>query len=899
MKKTLKVGLVVAALIISMGNADASIWPFGKRNKKAKVDTALVDSTATKEKKSKAKYEKLFGKDSGCVTAKGDFMTLHTVGQKVYAELDNSLFGRDVLIATTISEISDSSVGSVGYKPEKPLHCRFVKIDTIVYLTRVNVIPDHKESPAMSEAVRRNNMDPVLMKFKTACLTPDSTATVFELTPLLKSTMAGLSPIPNKSSGGISTKITWDNDLFHVGDAKAFEDNVSIRTYHSGKVTQTALMFTLKKDAPTTAIATRTILLLPEEPARPRVADSRVGIFLSNRTTFDAPSEQSDTYSVIHRWRVEPADKEAFERGELVEPAKPIVFYLDDAFPAELRAPVKKGIERWNMAFEKIGFKNVVRVLDYPKDDPQFDPDNLKYSCIRWLPSTTANAMGPSWVDPRSGEIINASVIVYSDVVETLHSWRFVQTAQVDERVRSLRLDPDVRDESWAYVLAHEVGHCLGFMHNMAASASVPVESLRDVEYTQQYGTTPSIMDYARFNYVAQPEDKGVGLTPPALGAYDYWLVEYAYKPVPEAEDMWAEAKVLEQWVAAKAGDKTYRYGRQQSERIDPSAIEEDLSDDPVQASQYGVQNLRYIMAHFDEWIGDEVDTYGKYREGLYNALVKQYNRYVEAVLLNVGGIYLTSTHAAEASQRAVPVSADYQRKALRWAMKQVDDCEWIEDEELTDMFRLRTSRANVVAYNHTLAIFNTYKATIFCSHIAEEGNAFTLEDWIKECSAWVWKNTNAGKTLTPHERMKQRLWVNTLLGVATSKPLYSSASLTSLAEEAYAPSVDHIIAFDLDESGLVERYADEFRKLESEQGVGTVAALLAEANDAEVSFGPAGYGMQSKVNVKVVDESKTYFYGELLRTKSLLEKAAKRASGITKTHYQTLLEEIETALDK
>lgn len=892
-KCSIKVGLVGAMLLLSLASVEAAVWPFGKKEKKQN-DTTVVEPKA---KKSKSKYEKLFGDKSKCTTAEGDFMTLHTVGGKIYAEVNDDIFGRDVLIATTISEISNNGVGSVGYKPQKPLHCRFVKIDSVVYLTRVNILPDHKRSEEMSEAVRKNNIDPVMMKFKTACQTPDSVGTVFEITPLLKKSVEPLSPIPNKSSGGISTKIVWDDDLFHLGEAKAFEDNVSIRSYLSGKVTQSLLgLLNIKKDDPTTVLATRTILLLPEEPARARVADSRVGIFLSNRTTFDAPTEQSDTYSIIHRWRVEPADKEAYAKGELVEPAKPIVFYLDDAFPAELRGAAKEGIERWNKAFEKIGFKNVVRVLDYPKDDPEFDPDNLKYSCVRWLPSTTANAMGPSWVDPRSGEIINASVIVYSDVVGTLHSWRFAQTAQVDERVRSLRLDPEVRDESWAYVLAHEVGHCLGFMHNMSASAAVPVESLRDAEYTQKNGTTVSIMDYARFNYVAQPEDKGVKLTPPELGAYDYWLVEYAYKPVPEAEDMWAEAEVLEQWVAEKAGDRTYRYGRQQtSTRLDPSAIEEDLSDDPVKASQYGVQNLQYIVKHMGEWIGDEEDSYGKYREALYDALVKQYNRYMNAVLLNVGGIYLTSTHVSEASQRAVPVSADYQKKALRWAMKQVDNCGWIDNEPLTEKFRLRINRSEVVAFNHARAIFATYAPIALCSYLAPEGEAFTLEEWMNECRNWVWAPTNAGKNLTKHDRMKQQHWINTLLTVGCAKPSLSSASLTSLAEEAYAPSVDHILAFDLDESGLVERYAEQLRQYEDENGRGSVASMLFED---EASFGPAGYGSQGKVNVKVVDESQMHFYGEVLSTKAKLEKLVTRSSGNNKVHYQNLLEMINMKLE-
>ena len=891
MKRNLKVGLLCAMVVFSLTSVEAAVWPFGKKAKKQEVvDTTAVESKA---KKSKSKYEKLFGDKTKCCTAEGEFMTLHTVGDKIYAEVGNDLFGRDVLIASTISEISNGSLGSVGYKPQKPLHCRFVKIDTAVYLTRVNIIPDHKEE--VSEAIRRVNIDPIMMKFKTACQTPDSTATVFEITPLLKSSVKELMPITDKGNVLMSLSVKWDDALFHLGDVKSFEDNVTIRSYLSGKATLQDFLGG-KSSTAVTALVTRTILLLPEEPARARVADSRVGIFLSNRTTFDAPTEQSDTYSVIHRWRVEPADDEAYARGELVEPKKPIIFYLDDAFPAELRPAAKEGIERWNMAFEKIGFKNVVRVFDYPKDDPNFDPDNLKYSCVRWLPSTTANAMGPSWVDPRSGEIINASVIVYSDVVSTIHSWRFVQTAQVDERVRSLRLHPDVRDDSWSYVLAHEVGHCLGFMHNMSASAAVPVESLRDAEYTQKNGTTVSIMDYARFNYVAQPQDKGVALGPPALGAYDYWLVEYAYKPVPEAEDMWAEAKVLEQWVSAKAGDKTYRYGRQQtSARLDPSAIEEDLSDDPVQASQYGVQNLQYIVENMGEWIGDDVDSYGKYREALYNALVKQYNRYMNAVLLNVGGVYLTSTHASEASQRAVPVAAAYQKKALRWAMKQVDNCEWIENKTLTEKFRLRVSRAEVVAFNHARAIFATYAPIALCSYLAPEGEAFTLEEWLNECRNWVWAPTNAGRNLTKHDRMKQKHWVNTLLLVGCTSPSLSSASLTALSEEAYAPSVDHILAFNLDESGLMERYAEPLRELEEQEGRGAVAAMLFAD---ETSFGPAGYGTQGSVSMKVVDEAQMHFYGEVLSTKAKLEKLIARSSGTNKIHYQNLLEMINKKLE-
>lgn len=863
--------LMVSFLLVGQSPA----WAKKRSKKKDKTE----QSEAQKPKASK--YTKTFSAEKGCVTAQGSFLTLHKVNGKLYVEIPRQFLGRELLIAATVTGTSDTDVATIGYKARAPFHGRFIERDSTIFLEKIAVLPDLEHPDSTNDRnLPLTNLAPTVWGEKIFCESDDKRHVVFEATSLFRS-LDALSPLGTRSAMGLSIKASIKSDRCTFDTLKAFDDNVSIKSTLSYSVTTSFLgLLTVLRDAPVNVQATHSILLLPERKMRPRLADSRIGTFLTNRQSLNADADKIETYSVVNRWRLEPRDSAAWQRGELSEPVKPIVFYLDDAFPTVWREAARRGILRWNKAFEAIGFKNAVRVEMFPKDDPEFDPDNLKYSCVRYVPTAVSNAMGPSWVDPSTGEIINASVIVYNNVAKLINNWRFCQTAQVDERVRAVRMPDEVMVESLEYVLAHEVGHCLGFMHNMAASAAYPVDSLRSASFTRRFGTTPSIMDYARFNYIAQPGDKGVSLTPPDLGVYDYYLVKYAYQPIPEARTMKEEQPVLDGWIEEHAGDPLYRYGRQQvSFRCDPSAIEEDLGDDPLRASDYGVANLKYILANLDTWIPDTDDADYQHREELYGALLKQYDRYVQAVLLNIGGIML---YDRTDQPRVVAVDAERQRQAVHWVLDRLADSDWIDHTPVGERQSLHVDNQAEFVSETFDDLLGKLKSVVLASHVARN-EAYTSEEFLGTIYDRVWKPSRSNKSLTAAERMIQSRFVEACISAFAPKSVSSSGSKSLTAAAAYRPSIHQFVL--LEETPLPE-------------------ALLMQAVDTygwdavgQRMFGKAGYNWQKRVSIRTIDETPSLWYEMARQSEKFLIRKTAMGNAADRAHYNLLLYRLRKAL--
>lgn len=873
---------VCAAVLVGL------VLPFSATEalaKKAKKKSGKTEASAPKAKP-ETEYDKLF-KGKTCKTARG-MMTLHDVEGKLYVELPLSLLGRDMLLGATVSKITDNRFASAGEKPHEPVQFTFEKAGKKITVCRssFDLITDDDR---IRQSIRSNAMQSVLAAFDIKAYAPDSTAVVIDMTDFFLGDREELGPFPVTSpASAVQITKQFKRDLSRLEGVKAFSDNVSIRSSLSYTVSMVNRQrrIAYMTDRPFTAEMTRSIILLPEKPMRPRLADPRIGIFYQGKSKFADGGQWAKAVYYARRWRLEPSDSAAWLRGEKVEPVRPIVFYIDDAFPESWRPHIRQGVEVWQKAFERIGFKNAIVARDFPKDDPEFDPDNIRYNCVRYSPSWTANAMGPSWSDPRTGEILNASVSVYHNLVKLVHTWRFIQTAPADPEMRKVHISDSIMGDCIRYVLSHEVGHCLSLMHNMAGSSGIPVDSLRSPSFTARYGTTYSIMDYARNNFVAQPGDKerGVRLTPPELGEYDYYAIDWLYRPIPEAATPEDEVPVLSRWISERSGDPVYRYGKQQFiARVDPSAFEEDLGDDPVKAADYGVQNLRYLVSHLNEWTAAD-DPDFEFRQTIYNEMLMQYQRYITRVLCNIGGIYLNERYEKDARPSYEPVSAADQRRSTAFVLRQVKDLAWLDDPEVRRVLPLGAQMAPMLSQ----ALFKSL--LLRCGMLWHSAplmgrDAYTQRDFLDELFDAVWEPTRRGRSLTAVERDMQQLYIaylltNSSVMAAVEQPVPYQNRLTSCV----LPLPESVLARSRQDFGILP---------ESVLGIFTNRE---GGPDEWLSGEHAGFGFFAGIQGSA-PVSKHICFGLLDKSLKMLKSRAATGSEETRRHYELLIHKIEQEL--
>ena len=517
-------------------------------------------------------------------------------------------------------------------------------------------------SKAISNSVRINNYEPTLYAFDIKAFNTDSTAVVIDVTKMFTADVKAISGLSARLRKQYKVK-KLDASRSFINSMKSFPLNIEVKqdmTYEASEPPTDA-------DAQSISLQmNQSMILLPEEPMQPRLVDHRVGFFTISQYDYGSDELKADQKTYIRRWKLEPKDPEAYRRGELVEPVKPIVYYLDPGTPENLQKYIKQGIEDWQKPFETAGFKNAIIAKDAPtpEEDPEFSPEDIRYSVVRYVASTTRNATGPSVSDPRSGEIIESDIIWYHNHLRSYRNRYLLETGAANPSARTLNTPDEEIGEMMRMVIAHEVGHALGFPHNMAASYAYDVESYRDGAFTQKNGIAASLMDYARYNYIAQPGDQNIRFVR-QMGPYDHYATNWGYRWLPEANSPEQEKKTLNAWIVEKADDPKFKFGRQSS-RFDPQSQTESIGNDPIAASTYGIKNLKYVSRQLPQWTSNQTNNYQDLEE-LYGELVSCYSRFVGHVVTNVGGVYENIKNPDQSGIVYTHLDKNTQQRSMQW----------------------------------------------------------------------------------------------------------------------------------------------------------------------------------------------------------------------------------------
>ncbi len=719
--------------------------------------------------------------------ANSGLFNVYKVGEKYYFDVPDTLLDREMMVITHLvntpgnihvfmHEYGGEQENTQIWKWEK--HGHWLQIRVPAYFSKAD------SGTAMYQAVRNSNLPVILASFN--ILAPDEhhTGVIIDVTNFYNGDIAAI---------GISDELkrqykigTLDTDRSYIDTVKTYPINIeaqTTKTYHS------ALSPTDNSNAAITFRLNTSMLLLPRHPMKARLYDDRVSYTHQDQIDYGLDAQQAEVTSYIHRWRLEPKDEAAYLRGELVEPVKPIVIYIDPATPPKWVPYLIAGINDWQKAFEAAGFKNAIigKPAPTPAEDPQFSMDDARYSVLRYFASDTKNAYGQHVSDPRTGEIIETYVGWYHNEMKDLYEWYFIQTAAANPLARMPVLADEVMGQLTRYTCSHEIGHTLGLPHNWAANYAYPVDSLRSRTFTDQHGTSASIMDYSRFNYVAQPGDS-VRQFSPRIGEYDLWAIKWGYSWFPADKTIQQEKAILDEWTAKRAGNPLYFFGRDFT-IVDPRTQSEDIGDNAMKAGTYGIANLRRILPNLEEWTFQQ----GKDMSNLnvmYNEVIDQFNRYIGHVLTNVGGLYINHKTYEETS---IPgdsyVEKTIQQDAINFLRTNVFDTpSWLIDRRNLREFDngLIIDRIKNVQTNTLAKLLNPSRlARMFDDEVRNGKNAYTVSDLLEDLRPAIFHSASPDA----FTRNLQRKYVDLLIALLTADPQPDPNKTTAdLADNGHMP---------------------------------------------------------------------------------------------------------------
>ena len=744
----------------------AFTFPSEMNAQKKKSKENNTEETATKSQKSKTpKYADFVTKKT--TTDEGLFK-VHNTDNKFMYEIPKTYFGKEMLLVTRIKDIP-AGLGGGYVNAGSKINTQVVVWEEfqnkiLLKVKSYNAVAN--DSLPIYKSVKANNLEPILFAFDIATQNQDSTAVLVDVTKFFTSDIQAISPLPDSYRKRYKVK-RLDASRSFINSIKSYPENIEV-----------VQDFTFDAAEPPSNSSTNTItirvnqsmIVLPEDKMMPRVYDERVGYFSMKNVDYSSEALKADEKRYIRRWRLEPKDINAYNRGELVEPIKPIVYYLDPGTPDKLKKYIKQGVDDWAKVFETAGFKNAI-MAKYPpteEEDPEFSMEDVRYSSIRYVASTTRNATGPSVSDPRTGEILESDIIWYHNHLRSYRNRYLLETGAANPSARTLDTPAEEIGEMMRMVISHEVGHALGLPHNMAASYAYPVDSLRSGKFTQKMGIAATIMDYARYNYIAQPGDENVRFIR-QLGPYDHYAINWGYRKIPLAKTPEQEVKTLDKWIEEKADDPIYRFG---GARFDPSAQTEGIGNDQVKASTYGMKNLKIVAENLPSWTSDQTNNYEDLSE-LYGELLGVWSRYVGHVSGNIGGVYEFNKKPVQNGMVYEAVSKKKQKEAMVWLHKNAFETQdWLINPEILANINENgyTERILSLQNRQLYTLLNPNKLEMMIDAEVIDSKTYTALDMIRDLRTGIFSETNYTKNVDIFRRNLQKSMINRMGILLNSK---------------------------------------------------------------------------------------------------------------------------------